>query len=86
MPVLITLVLLLHFFEVNEEAFLLSGSRPEVQLHACVIAVLEASLSLGHPVVEVAIEVRKTLVIEFAGSHAVAEDNSACSFLVHVPL
>ena len=85
LPVLIALVLFLHFLEINEQAFLLSGG-PEVELNASVVAVREASLGLRHPIVELAIEVGQTLLVELAVVHAVGEDHAASGFLIKVLL
>jgi hypothetical protein len=85
LPVLIALVLFLHLLEIEKQAFLLSGG-PEVELHASVVAVREASLGLRHPIVELAIEVGQALLVELAAVHAVGEDYAASSLLIKVLL
>ena len=85
MPVLVALVLSLHALKVKEHSFLLGG-RSEVKLHAGVMAVLKAGLSLRHPVVELAIEVGQTFLIQLASIHAVLEDYTASCLLVEVLL
>ena len=85
LPVFIALVLFLHLLEIEKQAFLLSGG-PEVQLHASVVAVREASLCLRHPIVELAIEVRQALLVELAVVHAVSEDYAASGLLIKILL
>ena len=81
LPILIALVLFLHLLEIDEQAFLLSGGS-EVELHASIVAVREASLGLWHPIVELAIEVGQALLVEFAVVHAVGEDYTASGLLI----
>jgi hypothetical protein len=81
LPVLIALVLFLHLLEIDEQAFLLSGGS-EVELHASIVAVREASLGLRHPIVELAIEVGQALLVELAVVHAVGEDYTASGLLI----
>ena len=85
LPVLIALVFFLHLLEIDKQAFLLCGG-PEVELHASVVAVREASLGLRHPIVELAIKVRQGLFVELAVVHAVSEDYAASGFLIKVLL
>ena len=65
-PVLETLVLLLHACKVHVKAFLLGGLVSKMEEHLGVVACLEASLPLGVVVVEVCIEIRHLFGSEVA--------------------
>jgi len=84
-PVLVPLVLLLHLGEIQLHALLLSG-RAEVQLHSCVIAILQTGLGSWLSIVESTIEIRNGFGIELAGVETVGEDDSSGSLLVEVTL
>jgi hypothetical protein len=57
-----------------------------VELHAGVVAVGEAGLGEGHPVVEVAVELGDVLVVEAARVEAVLEYHALRRLLVHPTL
>ena len=80
------MVLLLKLLEVDLKGLFLSDSRSEVQVHASIVALLEACLSTWLTIVEVPVEVRHLLIVKLASSHAVAEDNATSGLLVQVLL
>ena len=81
-PRLIVLILVLHLVEVHVQVVLLCVLVPEVQLHPCVVAVLQFLLQAPLVVVEIFVEVGQLLVSDFQLVHAVAEDHALGCLLV----
>ena len=81
-PRLIVLILALHLVEVHVQVVLLCVLVPEVQLHPCVVAVLQFLLQAPLVVVEIFVEVGQLLVSDFQLVHAVAEDHALGRLLV----